>query len=363
MLRSLLESLLLAKSHMRKGLVWGAFLILLSQVSGCYVMRQAWYQNNLYNSRRPVSEVIEDAKAPAWVKSQLGLVQQVLNFAAKEGLNSGEAYRYYIETNSSAVSFLVQAAYPDRLEFKTWWFPITGNVPYLGFFAKNERDEEAVRLRAEGFDVSVGSAGAFSSLGYFEDPLYTSMLRSDRGGLVHILLHELAHRTFWSKGSATFNENLAEYVALFLTQKFFEQRGESEVTSFYLGERRDRGKFRAWLKELKESLEKLYDQRSLPREQLAVEKKKIFDDFTKKRLPKFETESFDYVSRKEWNNAAVLAASLYLPDTERFAAAHRCFGEEKPMKGFLDALRAMEEKESNVFKALDRLCEQKLSEL
>lgn len=360
--RSLLESRLLHEGLGKKVLLVSTFLFFLTQVSGCYVLRQAWYQNNLYNSRRPVSEVIEDGKVPQWVKTQLDLVRQVLDFAAKEGLNSQESYRYYIETKSNAVSFLVQAAYPDRLKFKTWWFPITGDVPYLGFFSREERDEEAEHLRKEGFDISKGSAGAFSSLGYFEDPLYTSMLKTDRGGLVHLLLHELTHRTFWSKGSANFNENLAEYVALVLTQKFFEQRGEARETEQYLAERRDRAKFRMWLKELKAELEALYASRgTTPQDTLLAKKKEIFEQFTTKRIPRFETDAFEYVRAKEWNNAAVLAASLYLPDTDRFASAHKCFGEEKPIKEFLDALRSMEEKESNVFKALDRLCEKKVS--
>lgn len=358
--RLLLESRLSREGICRKVLLTSAFLFLLAQVSGCYVLRQAWYQNNLYNSRRPVSEVIQDGTAPQWLKSQLVLVQHVLDFAAKEGMNSEESYRYYIETKSTAVSFLVQAAHADQLKFKTWWFPITGDVPYLGFFSKEERDVEAQKLKDAGFDISKGSAGAFSSLGYFEDPLYTSMLKTDRGGLVHLLLHELTHRTFWSKGSANFNENLAEYVSLVLTQKFFEERGEATETKLYLAERRDRAKFRMWVKELKAALKVLYaSKKSMSQEALLTRKKEVFEEFTRKRMPQFETDSFEYVRRKEWNNAAVLAASLYLPDTERFAKAHKCFGQGKPIKEFLDALRSMEEKESNVFKALDRLCEKK----
>ena len=206
-------------------------LVQLLLLSGCYVTGQAWHQNNLLNSRRPI----------------LLLLQEILAFAGQAGLNVRGAYRYYIELPQPVVSYLVYGAKADRLEAVTWWFPIVGRVPYLGFFDKGDRDDKAGELEAQGYDVYRGAAAAFSSLGWFEDPVFSSMLRRRSSALAHLFFHELTHRTYWAAGSAEFNENLAEFVAHRLTREFLEQKGSSQQLQRYEQVRRDRRLFKKWL--------------------------------------------------------------------------------------------------------------------
>lgn len=330
---------------------------MLTSLSGCYVLQQAWHQNNLINGREPIEAVRRDPKTPDALRSKLDLATDVIAYADEQGLHTERSYRYFIDTPHNAVSFIVQAAKPDALEFKTWWFPVVGRVPYLGFFDVKDRDREARKLEAEGWDVATGGAAAFSSLGFFEDPLYRPMLKQADADLVHLLFHELTHRTFWSNGSAKFNENLAEYVGLTLTRRYLKDKGRAQDYETFLAERRDRNLFRGWLAALRKELTALYGSRhKMAGDQLAAKKAGVFETFTTEKLPRFETARYRWVAEKKWNNASILAASLYTPDTARFERAHACFGADKPVRAFLDALKLAEDRHDDVFRALDSLC-------
>lgn len=306
-------------------------------------MRQGYHNGRLLASRQEISEVLETDDVSEADRQQLELVQRIRVFAAKNELNVAGSYRHYIVTDNQAVSYLVQAAYADKLQWHTWWFPVVGDVPYLGFFDKADRDQEAQRLKAEGYDVALGMAGAFSSLGYFDDPVFSSMLKNSDIDLVHLLLHELVHRTVWVKGSARFNETLAEYGAQVLTTAWLQQQHQPEKLALYEAQWRDRALFLNWMSDLKKSLQKLYEHPPTQAETLKEEKQKIFSDYLHNRLPKFETTTYQYLQRREWNNATVLASDLYNGDFSEFITEQRCFGMDKPLGEFLKALQKVKE--------------------
>jgi predicted aminopeptidase len=307
--------------------------------SGCYVLRSGLHHNDLFNSRRPVEDVVADPETNDEVRRRLAYVARVLDFAAGAGLNTAGAYGYFIQNDRSVVSYIVQAAHPDQLKSVTWWFPVVGRVPYLGFFEEKERDAKAAELSAKGFDVDLGMAGAFSSLGWFDDPIFSSMLGRQEGDLAHLFLHELVHRTVWIPGSTAFNEQLAEYVAELLTSEFLKINSMARELDRYQAKRHDRRLFHAWLQRLRSSLEELYARRGeLPRPAVLARKQTIFERFqTEPVKPAFRR--VDYVAAgAPWNNAAVLASSLYAPDAGRFARAHACVGRDATVAAFLAAL-------------------------
>jgi predicted aminopeptidase len=253
------------------------------------------------------------------------------------------------------VSYLVQAAQPDRFEFVTWWFPVVGKVPYLGFFAKADRDAKAASLVADGLDVHKTGAGAFSSLGWFEDPLFTSMVNRGEPELAHLLFHELTHRTFWAPGSVEFNENLAEYVAHVLTLDYLRKAGRTDLVAAYDARLADRKLFKAWLKSLKAALTAVYDNPGhLPKAGVLKSKAETLARFLAPPVvPEFKVAN--YVEGEDWNNAAILSAGLYSPDLDRFARAHRCLG-DVGVKPFLDALRDRAQGGGDLFVVLDAFC-------
>lgn len=331
------------------------FTCLFSLMSaGCYSVRQAVFNNDLYNSRRPVAEVLADPATDEKTRAALGFVAKALDFAAVQGLNAENAYTHYIQTSSPFVSYLVQAAHPHKFEFKTWWFPVVGSVPYLGFFSAPERDAQAEILAGEGFDIHKGGVGAFSSLGWFEDPLFSSMLRRTEADLVHLIFHELTHRTVWIPGSVEFNENLAEYVADRLTEEYLLASGKKDLIQIYFDRKEDKAKFRIWLKELKAELTTFYDNsQNLAKSSLIEGKEAIIRRYSKDKKPVFKR--IDYVGDDRWNNASIMGASLYTPDLEMFEKAHACIGHGHLIK-FLNVLKELAEEVGNGFKGLERLC-------
>ena len=333
-----------------------AVTLLMTLPSGCYVTRQALVFNDMYNSRRSIDEVLADAATPSDVKANLVIVRGVMTFAKRQGLNVETAYRYYINNRDTGVSYVVQAAPADNLTFLTWWFPFVGSVPYLGYFDKSERDAKAAELKADGKDVHTGTVGAFSSLGWFEDPIYASMLGTSEHDVVHLFLHELTHRSFWSRGSVTMNENLAEYVAYYLTVKYLEEKKRTDDLKKYRAEQSDKVVYRDWLEKLKKELEVLYgNSAALERGPLLAKKKEIFSRYLGPDKPRFTSSRYEYVAKREWNNATVLAAGLYAPDMARFERAHRCTGFAK-IGDFLARLKVAEEAQPDAFSALDSLC-------
>jgi len=124
--------------------------------------------------------------------------------------------------------YVVSAAPWDRLEPYTWWFPIVGRIPYRGYFHRADAEALAARLQDEGYDTYVRPAVAFSTLGWFDDPLLSNMLRQSEVGLTNTILHELLHNTMYLAGEAAFNESFATFVGSAGAISFFTDRGDHE---------------------------------------------------------------------------------------------------------------------------------------
>lgn len=328
------------------------FLLLLP---ACYSLEQAYWFNNAYNSRVGVDDVLVTPDTDSALRQKLLLSREILQYADAEGLNTGGSYRHFIPERSAQVSYLVQAAEADRLEAKTWWFPFVGRVPYLGYFSREKRDEKAAALRTQGFDVSLGSVGAFSSLGWFDDPIYASMTKRRDADYVQLLFHELIHRTFWSKGSVAFNENLAEYLGFRLALKFLNQTKDGRGVSDLEAERDDQERLRTWLQSLKQELNAVYADKTLSRDEKLARKAQLIERFRTKEFPAMVTRSYASLKGREWNNASILGSALYSPDTDKFDRAYRCVGENK-VGLFIAAIKKAESRGLSADEALVSLC-------
>ncbi len=320
--------------------------------------KQAYYQGKLILSREAVDEVLAADRVTEAQKKKLLFTKEVLKFAADNGLEFGGSYQHYIHTEQPVVSFLVYAAHKDKLELKKWWFPIVGSVPYIGYFHKEDRDEEAKKLENDDLDVYKTGASAFSLLGWISDPIYTSMLNYTDMELAHLLFHELTHKTFWSPDKVTFNENLAEFVAIHLTQLYVEKLGNKAEYQDYLDKRGDNVLYRNWLSALRADLKNLYQTNKDPRDILLKKKAELFQLYlSSQKLPKFKTDEFAFVPKRQWNNASVLAASIYMPDIEIFEKAWECLQRPK-MGAFLMKLKDAIKITGNGPSALDSFCPQ-----
>ena len=196
--------------------------ILMLFLSGCYVTRLAYKQVSLLATRKNIDYVIAQEKTPPNVRKKLILTKDIIAFAEEEGLNTDDAYNTYIKIDGDSISYTVFAAYTDRLELLKWWYPVVGEVPYRGYFSTKERDAEAKKLANAGYDIHTSNVDAFSSLGWFSDPIYSTMLQRSVWSLADLIFHELTHRTYWIQNNSEFNESIAEYVAYRLTVEFLQ---------------------------------------------------------------------------------------------------------------------------------------------
>jgi predicted aminopeptidase len=182
-------------------------------LAGCYIARGAYEEVRILWNRKPIDDALARDDLPTDIREKLELVLAVRKFAKDDlGENVDGAYETYANVQESAIVHVVMAAPRDSLQPYTWWFPIVGDVPYRGYFEESNADAEAARLEAEGLDTMVRPSVAFSSLGFFRDPLLTNLLSLDRVELAGVLIHELFHRTFYAPSEAMFNESSADYV-------------------------------------------------------------------------------------------------------------------------------------------------------
>lgn len=189
----------------------------------CYLGQAAAGQDDLFARARPIEEAIADPSVPGEVRRALGLVSRVKRFGERHGLAPTKSYEEYADLEREAAVWVVSAAEPLRLTATTWRFPIVGEVPYLGWFAPGDAAALGRELASRGLDVSVREARAYSTLGWFRDPVLSTMLRDGPEELVDVVLHESTHATHYVASQTVFNESLASFVARRLTARFLEE--------------------------------------------------------------------------------------------------------------------------------------------
>jgi len=222
--------------------VAGACLGLLTLgATGCrpgYVTRVGIQHLRFMARARPIPELLEEETDPDRLR-RLALVLAAREFAAAAGLNVGGSYEKVSDTSGLSTAYVVTAAHRDRLEPYVWSYPVVGRIPYRGYFERESAEEFGAKLREKGYDVYIVEAGAYSTLGWFDDPLPSGVLDYDDVALVDLVFHELVHSTVYIPGDIAFNETLASAVAGRLTVRFFEERGASEEAAT-ARERRER---------------------------------------------------------------------------------------------------------------------------
>lgn len=173
----------------------------------------------------------------------------------------------------------VSAAAPDSFTSHVYRYPIVGELPYIGFFDKDDARAEQERLRALGWETWVRGAGAYSTLGWFRDPLWRSMLRWDLEQLSNTVLHELAHATLWLPGHGRFNESFAAFVGDEASKRFLlSVRDERPgIWEAYLDDEQDRAQHRACMHRLAQRLGALYGS-GLPRSEVMARKQAVLDE-------------------------------------------------------------------------------------
>ncbi len=218
-----------------------AFCLILILLAGflIYQHKLVWYgigqlsgQLKIIYNAVPVSEVINHPDTNDSIRSKLLLIADARKFAIDSlGMKDSKNYTTYFDQKNKPLIWVVTGCKPYEMKAKEWWFPVIGNVSYKGFFDEEKARHEEARIRREGYDTDIYSPSAWSTLGYFKDPVLSNMLRRGPGRLAELIIHELTHATIYLKSSVTFNENFATFVGeqgaeLFLLNRYGPESDE-----------------------------------------------------------------------------------------------------------------------------------------
>lgn len=202
-------------------------------LSGCYYLKLGLGQLDLAMNSRDLEEVERDPGLPEPRRRKIALIREAKAFGERAmGLTPSNNYTTFYDTGGRPVTWVVTACAKDRFEPHTWSFPIVGTVPYKGFFSREDALAEAAALEALDLDVHVSPASAYSTLGYFKDPVLSTMLEYPDEELVSLILHELTHGTIFLPGGVDFNEGLANFVGAQGAIEFFKARDGERSTSY-----------------------------------------------------------------------------------------------------------------------------------
>ena len=269
----------------------------------------------LMAAARPVDAWIDDPSTPPELKQRLEVAQRIRQYASRElHLPENGSYHSYADLKRRYAVYNVFAAPKFSVDPKPECFPFTGCVAYRGFYSEDAARQHAAKLREQGYDVYVGGVLAYSTLGWFDDPLLSTFIRYPDSQVARLVFHELAHQVVYAKNDTTFNESFAVVVEEEGVRRWLEAENRSvELAAFHEAQARKRD-LAARIKETRERLKLVYDS-SLTEEQKLEQKRAEFD-----RL----RASFPQFVPAEPNNAFLVSIALYnelVPALERVLAA------------------------------------------
>jgi predicted aminopeptidase len=259
-------------------------LLALPSLTACggglrYVTQAAAGQEDLNRRGVAISDVVDHELLDRRTRDLLAHVPRIKAFAEANGLKHTKSYTRYVWLPRSAVVWVVTACDPLRFRPKTWGFPIVGSFVYTGWFDEREAHEVATRLAAEGWDTDVRPSGAYSTIGWFEDAVLSTMFDKGPGGLGELadtVIHETLHASYFVKDQSTLNESVASFVGEHLAERYLaEVLGDDAAETRKLRESLARGRERGLrMREAFANLERLYAS-SAPREEKLAEKARI----------------------------------------------------------------------------------------
>lgn len=305
-------------------------------LAGCgdvlYLAKLGWHQGAILYRCVPVEEVLEDSESLHVVKWKLRLIQDVKRYGQEQlGLKNTGSYTKFVQVQRP-ILYVVTACEKDRLQLRSWRFPIVGEVTYKGFFTKEDALEERKRLDAEGLDTFVHGVDAYSTLGWMRDPIFSPMLAWRPATLADVILHEMAHGTVYFKDDTAFNERAATFVgnmgAIHFLQSSYGPAAKETLEA--LAAQADDLVFARWIDQGCKRLSALYA-REIPREEKLKEREEIFralkSEFKETEV-QFRTDSYTGFEKLNLNNAVLLAYRRYLHRLEELEAFYEGCGRD-----------------------------------
>ena len=293
-------------------------LLVLAMVflQGCYYGQAIRGQVDLLAKREPIDRLIADPATPAALRERLELARDLRAFAIDElALPDNASYTTYADLGRPYAVWNVTATDEFSVAPVTWCFPFAGCVPYRGYFSETAAHRFAERYRARGHDVRVGGVTAYSTLGWFSDPLLNTMITRDEIEIAALLFHELAHQQLYVKDDPAFNEAFATVVEEEGVRRWLIARDKPDAVAEYRMRRERALRFAALLRDTRAELQTLYAS-SLETDAMRAAKADAFDVLRARyRAVKLEEwggyPGYDHWFERDLNNADLAAVGTY----------------------------------------------------
>jgi len=295
-------------------------LLLLPGCSPFYVIRAGWEEAGILLKRQDIKNVIAKSKADEETIQKLSLVLQAREFSSEIGLKPNESFTQYSKLDRKVLVWVLSASPKTKLEAVTWWFPVVGRVPYKGFFNKKDAIKEFNKLKEKEHDVFLRPSAAFSTLGWFNDPLLSTMIEFEETSLVSTVFHEITHNTVWLPDHVSFNETLANVVGTAASIQFFDKiDGNKKTRSQKMRNTlNDELIYAKYLEDVFKELNAFYI-----KEDATIEKRELIFSELKEKWKTYakQTKTVKYQNvTKFLNNAVLLAQKAYYEKPELFVS-------------------------------------------
>jgi predicted aminopeptidase len=308
-----------------------------------YIAQAAHGQMQVLHKRRPIKDVLADARTAPVLRERLTAVEQARNFASAQlGLPDNKSYRSYADLGRPYVVWNVVAAPEFSIAPAHWCFPIAGCVAYRGYFSEHKAEVFGSQLREKQFDVVVEGVPAYSTLGRFADPVLNTMLVYGDSELAAIVFHELAHQLIYVADDSEFNEAFAVTVEETGLERWLESLGHREQLAEFQKERSREIEFNTLFAQRRAQLASLYASK-LPVDVMRERKRQQFIELAND-MRDLERRQGVRSGYEDWiggglNNAYLASVATYfdcVPGFERLLAR-----ESGDLPRFYAAVRAL----------------------
>jgi predicted aminopeptidase len=291
-------------------------------------------QLELLRLAAPIDEQLRRGEIPEDLKAKLQTALRLREFASRElGLPDNGSYRRYADLGRRYAVWNVFAAPEFSLEPVSSCFPFAGCVGYRGYFSEADAQGEAAALRAQGYDAYVGGVPAYSTLGWFDDPVLSTFIRFSEAELARLLFHELAHQLLYVRNDTAFNESFATAVEEAGVERWLAREGDASKRAAYENSQRMRRDFLALFAEYRIRLQQHYRQ-ALPPEEKRLGKARLFGEM-REAYHRLKISWGGYAGYDRWfaaepNNATLVSVALYTDFLPAFHALLAREGGELP---------------------------------
>ncbi len=326
----------------RIGIVCG----LTALIGGCthlgYYMQAAQGQFSLMSDAKPIDDWLADPGVNDTLKVKLSKVKEIRRFAARElGLPDNGTFTTYADLKRPYVLWNVVATPSLSMKPKQWCFPIAGCVNYRGYYSKQEAQAYADELRSQNYDVQVSGVPAYSTLGWFNDPVLSTFVQYPEAELARLMFHELAHQVAYAPGDSRFNESFAVAVEEAGVERWLSARGDEKMRANYLQHAGRKQDFLSLLLKSRKALEANYAGNAIDADKIK-RKAEIFQSLQDEYLS-LKASWGGYAGYDRWfseplSNAHLVLVATYHDYVPGFRALMR---QEKNLNGFYDAVRAL----------------------